>query len=168
MMQDTDFQPQSAPITGRKVLLIVLAFFGVIIAANMTMLYFAVNNFAGLVVKNSYVASQNFEADRERARAAPISNWTVDAEPGSDALRLKIADASGDLVVGAALSGVIGRRSHDREDFAAEFVEIEPGLYRAEAALKPSAWRLALSDVASQGVVRTIDFRLSKTVGGAS
>ena len=48
----SDYAPQETPVTGRKVLLIVLAFFGVVIAANMTLLYFAVSNFSGLVVKN--------------------------------------------------------------------------------------------------------------------
>ena len=39
--------------------------FGVIIAVNLTLAYQAVATFPGLEVKNSYVASQSFDVDRE-------------------------------------------------------------------------------------------------------
>lgn len=55
-----DYRPGGAPWTGRRMLITMLLFFGVIIAVNMTMLYLALTNFTGLVVKNSYVAGLTF------------------------------------------------------------------------------------------------------------
>ena len=52
------------PLTGRKVFLMFVAFFGLIIAVNVTMAVQAVKTFPGLEVANSYVASQTFDADR--------------------------------------------------------------------------------------------------------
>lgn len=64
----TDAKPVK-PLTGRKVLMILLAAFGTILAVNMTLLYNAVKTFPGLEVKNSYVASQTFD-DRDIAQRA--------------------------------------------------------------------------------------------------
>lgn len=153
-----DYRPQVRPVTGRQVLLIVLAFFGVIIAANMTMLYFAVTNFSGLVVKNSYVASQNFETDRARARAAALTGWNLETAAVSGAVELLVTDQAGAPVERAVLSGVIGRPSHDRADRPVAFVEIAPGRYRAETGLEPGAWRLMLRDASSPEVARATDF----------
>ena len=52
-------------LTGRHVLVITLCAFGTIIAVNVFMAVMAVGTFPGLEVKNSYVASQTFDRDRE-------------------------------------------------------------------------------------------------------
>ena len=57
-------------LTGRHVLAITLAAFGVIIAVNMVMAVKAVSTFPGLETPNSYVASQRF--DRDRAAQAAL------------------------------------------------------------------------------------------------
>ena len=61
-MTDND-QVTKKELTGRKVFAIMATGFSVIIGVNITMAYSAISTFPGLVVKNSYVASQNF--DRE-------------------------------------------------------------------------------------------------------
>lgn len=75
--------------TGRHMALALVAGFGVVIAVNLTLATFAVRGFGGVVVENTYVASQKFngwldEAERERALG-----WRVSAE----------RDAAGRLVV---------------------------------------------------------------------
>lgn len=60
------------PLTGRKVLMILVAAFGIIIAVNMTLLYNAIKTFPGLEVKNSYVASQTFD---DRAISQRALGW---------------------------------------------------------------------------------------------
>ena len=56
-------------IKGGHVLAMLLAFFGVIIAVNMVMAYFANSTWSGLVVENGYVASQNFDENLAKAKA---------------------------------------------------------------------------------------------------
>ena len=62
--------------TGWHMLAIMLAFFGTIITVNFTMAYLATSSWSGLVVKNTYVASQQFngktEAIRQAARTALV------------------------------------------------------------------------------------------------
>ena len=61
----------SRPFTGRHMTGILVAGFGVVITVNLVMARFAVSTFGGVVVENSYVASQHFNrwldaAERER------------------------------------------------------------------------------------------------------
>jgi nitrogen fixation protein FixH len=52
-----------------------VAFFGVVIAVNLTMARLAIGSFGGVVVENSYVASQKFNGwlDRPRAGGAGLA-----------------------------------------------------------------------------------------------
>ena len=61
--------------TGWHMLAIMLAFFGTIITVNFTMAYLATSTWSGLVVKNTYVASQQFngKAAAAKARAEEIA-----------------------------------------------------------------------------------------------
>ncbi|MBT2189039.1 FixH family protein [Sphingobium nicotianae] len=64
--------------TGRHITLILVAFFGVVMAVNFTMAYFASATFGGTVVDNSYVASQQFNGWLEKARAEKALGWSLD------------------------------------------------------------------------------------------
>jgi len=47
--------------TGWHMTFILVSFFAVVIAVNLTMAHFASSTFGGLVVENSYVASQKYD-----------------------------------------------------------------------------------------------------------
>ena len=70
--------------TGRHMAMIMVGFFGVIIAVNFTMARFATATFGGIVVENSYVASQEFngwleEAEKQRALGwDAVTTWRPD------------------------------------------------------------------------------------------
>lgn len=63
------------PFTGRHMLLIMVAFFGVVIAVNVTMATLASQSFGGTVVDNSYVASQRYNRWLAEARAQGRLGW---------------------------------------------------------------------------------------------
>lgn len=157
---DSDFQPGGKPWTGRRVLITALIFFGVIIAVNMTMLYLALQNFSGLVVKNSYVASQDFNARNSAAAAAAITAWAVAVDAQATGLRIEIRDAEGAPVQGASLLAQIRRPTHARDDANVTLAEVAPGVYAADLPLKPGAWRLALQH---DGVARGFDLFVTPT-----
>jgi len=66
-------------LTGRHVLLIFVAAFGVIISVNLVLAYSAVNTFPGLEVRNSYVASQTFNDRKAAQEALGLSEADSDA-----------------------------------------------------------------------------------------
>ena len=68
--------------TGRHMAAILVAGFGVVIAVNLMMARFAVSTFGGVVVENSYVASQEFNTWLERAAQSRAIGWEPHASEG--------------------------------------------------------------------------------------
>jgi nitrogen fixation protein FixH len=54
--------------TGWHMFWIMIAFFGTIITVNVTMAYLANSSWSGMLAKNTYVASQDFNKNADRAR----------------------------------------------------------------------------------------------------
>jgi nitrogen fixation protein FixH len=73
------FQPTE--FTGKHMLATMVAFFGVIITVNLIMARFAVTTWSGLVVPNTYVASQQFNAKAAEARAIDAIGLPDEADP---------------------------------------------------------------------------------------
>ncbi|HHG89477.1 MAG TPA: cytochrome oxidase [Devosia sp.] len=63
--------------TGRHMLILVLTFFGVVFGVNALMAFMAARSWTGLVVKNTYVASQEFNEKLAASRAQAELNWQV-------------------------------------------------------------------------------------------
>lgn len=144
--------PAPAPFTGRKMLIWMLAFFGVIIAANLIMMAFALRTHTGAVVPNSYVASQDFNdriADDQAQRAL---GWKVDFAFADGALSLAFADRDGRPIRSMKIEGVIGRPVDAAFDRPARFEERTPGRYVAKVALGPGEWRMEAVAIEPKGV----------------
>lgn len=67
----------SQPLTGRKVAGIFVGGFAIVIAVNMWMAHLATATFGGVVVENSYVASQNFNRWLDEAAAERALGWSA-------------------------------------------------------------------------------------------
>ncbi|MEI6485239.1 MAG: FixH family protein [Sphingomonadales bacterium] len=71
-------QPITAkPFTGRHAAAMFVAFFGVVIAVNISMARLASGTFSGTVVDNSYVASQEFNRWLADARRQAALGWAT-------------------------------------------------------------------------------------------
>lgn len=135
------------PLTGRKVALIACGAFGVILAVNLVLAFTAVKTFSGLVVDNSYIASQTFN----EARDAQIAlGWTANLREEENILRLQILDTEGNIIRPATLSVTLGRPTTDRDDQVIEMLETVGG-YAGAAPLAPGAWRIELRATAPDG-----------------
>jgi nitrogen fixation protein FixH len=135
------------PITGPKAFAIFSSFFVVIIAVNLVLAVQAVRTFPGLEVKNSYVASQSFEAER---RAQEALGWTTAARIEDGELILTVEGPDGRPVATAEVAAVLGRATMRDEDQALAF--FFNGLdWRAPVAVGPGQWHLALDLKAADG-----------------
>ena len=79
-MSEAEIPSEAKPqreFTGRHMLAIMLAFFGTIFGVNMFMATMATKSWTGLVVKNTYVASQEFNGKLEASREQAKLNWQV-------------------------------------------------------------------------------------------
>ncbi len=135
------------PLTGRKVLLIALAAFGVILAANLAMLLAATGTFPGLVVKNSYVASQVWDRKTAAQRAL---GWQAAADYGDGTLLVAMTGRDGAPVRGLSVVVVVGRPASDRDDVRLELTEAAQG-YAAPLVLAPGMWRVAITGTDAEG-----------------
>ncbi|WP_456390667.1 FixH family protein [Profundibacter sp.] len=137
----------AAPLTGRKVLAMFIAFFGVIIAVNLFMAYMAVGTFPGLDVKNSYVASQSFDDDREAQIAL---GWEVTVSYQDGELQVAVVNEAGQPADVAKLEALIGRPTHVRDDQTPEFQQRQ-GVFKARVTLEPGLWNLRLNATSLDG-----------------
>lgn len=135
------------PLTGKKVLAIALAAFGVIIAANLTLAVAAVGTFPGLEVRNSYVASQTFDAERAAQQAL---GWQVRASYDDGVLDLSVATADGQPAEIRTLDASIGRATHANADVRLSFTGAE-GPYSLPLQLDSGKWELRLYAIAADG-----------------
>lgn len=139
--------------TGRHIAGILVAFFAVVIGVNMTMATLASGTFGGVVVDNSYVASQHFnrwldEAAKERAigwqaalARAPDGRVAVTLSGGSD-IALRLA---------ATARHPLGRMP-DRE---LSFAPQGQGRFVSSQPLPAGRWRLRLSAAGHAATWRT-------------
>ncbi len=135
------------PFTGRKMFIVTASAFGVIIAVNLTMATLAVGTFPGLETKNSYVASQKFEADRAAQLAL---GWDVKASVEGSELILTIADKNGQPVDPATLTGTLGRATHVGDDLTPAFT-FNGTDHVAPVDLAPGNWNLRMTATAADG-----------------
>ncbi|MGB7317013.1 MAG: FixH family protein [Planktotalea sp.] len=137
----------SKPLTGRGVFIIFASAFGVIIAVNLALAYNAVRTFPGLEVKNSYVASQEFDI---RRLAQESLAWTVQANAEDGLVMLDIRDAEGKPVQVAHLDAIVGRATHVKDDLTPAFA-FDGRSYVARATLGAGNWNVRMKAVAVDG-----------------
>ncbi len=135
------------PITGRKVFIVMAGAFGIIISVNLFLAYSAVKTFPGLEVKNSYVASQSFDADRAAQEAL---GWSVAADVQNEELHVSITDADGAPVEVASIEGTFGRATSVRDDQSPDFV-FDGEVYAAPVTTAAGNWNLRMVAVADDG-----------------
>jgi nitrogen fixation protein FixH len=129
------------PFTGGHMLAAVLTFFGVIIAVNVVMAVAATGTFPGLIVKSSYVASQNYNQVLASARTQADTGWTLELEAQDGFLAAKFVGHDGALRRDLEVTAVAGRPSTTRHDRLVELAETADG-YRAAEILPEGVWQI--------------------------
>lgn len=143
--------------TGRRMLGVMVSFFGVVIAVNAVMATLAVRSFGGKVVDNSYVASQNFNAwlaaaDRQQQRWK--GSMTLDRDRH---VSVRIAQDGMAAVVRNA-TGVAYHPTTGDTPLSLSFVVAERGQIRSTNPLPPGRWDVAVTVSARDGEARFREF----------
>lgn len=128
-------------LTGRHVLLITVTAFAIIIGANVAMLMAATGSFPGLVVKNSYVASQEWNT---RTDAQASLGWNARIGYADGALHVVLVDRAGRPVAGPELTARIGRPTDARSDRTLVLSPAD-GVYTASVDLGSGRWLVDIS-----------------------
>lgn len=126
--------------TGRHMLIVTLTFFGVIIAVNMTMATLARSSWTGLVVQNSYVASQQFNRKAEAGRAQAALHWQGTLTVAGGTIRYALVDAAGKPLLPASVKVAFRHPAYDAEDRTIELTPEPGGVFSARQAVRDGTW----------------------------
>lgn len=123
--------------TGRHMTAILLAFFGVVVAVNFTMATFATRTFGGVVVENSYVASQKYNGWLKAAREQGALGWKAKARLDAD--RRVTVEVS---LPGATVTGYAEHPLGREADVPLKFTGVES--FRSQNSLPAGRWTVHL------------------------
>jgi nitrogen fixation protein FixH len=138
------------PLTGRMVLVMLLAFFGVVIGVNVTMMKLAIATLPGTEVDSAYSASIGYEKEIRAAHDQAARDWRVDAHivrdrDGFATLQVEARDKDGQRLSGLSFRGMLERPTDKRADLAVALSEVENGVYRGNAgAIARGQWDLVI------------------------
>lgn len=133
-------------ITGTHVLIGFVSAFGIIISVNLYLAFSAVKTFPGLEVRNSYVASHDFNV---RKAAQEALGWEISADHKDGVLSLSITDANGPVQV-QSLTATLGRATTVADDLSPDFT-FNGSAYVAPVDLVDGNWNIRMVALAPDG-----------------
>lgn len=155
------------PLTGRKVLLIFLGFFGAVFAANGIMMVIAARTFDGVVVEDAYRKGRDFNQTLAAARAQDALGWSVDfGDAAMDTPTERLVTARLFDETGAPLRGFDVAISYfspveEEEDRSVTLAALGDGLYQGRISLpRAGRWQMRLQ----AGVGEDVRYQLRKEV----
>jgi nitrogen fixation protein FixH len=136
-------------LTGRMVLVCLVAFFGVIGAVNAVMVRAAVSTFGGVETESSYQAGFRFTREIADARSQDALGWRVDAKlsplaDGTRRLQVDARDAAGLPLRGLVATARLVHPADERADHVVALQEARPGEFGGTADAAAGQWDLLL------------------------
>ena len=128
--------------TGKHMAAILVTGFAIVIAVNLTMATMATRGFGGVVVENSYVASQKFNGWLEEARRQESLGYS--AEVSRDGKGHILVSTKG-VPEAASASAQIRRPLGKPDTRAVTFERLGPDMLRSSEAVPEGRWTVRLT-----------------------
>lgn len=158
---------QRGPFTGWHMLTVMVLFFGTIISVNLTMAYFATSSWSGLIVKNTYVASQKFDDDVAETREMKSRGWKSNISVDGGLVRYELVDKDGAAVPADSLTATLSRPVDEAHDQTIVLQLSGEGIYSAPAVLNGGQWLIQIVAMRGDDVVYRDVQRIIIDVQGA-
>ncbi len=126
--------------TGWHMVAVMVLFFGTIISVNVTMAYYAGSSWSGLIVENTYVASQKFDDDVAQNREMESRGWTSEVSVDEDRIVYRLTDATGTPVVADTVTMSLHRPVGIEDDRTVILANDGEGGYRAREPIADGLW----------------------------
>ncbi len=126
--------------TGKHMAGVMALFFGTIISVNIVMAYFASSTWSGLVVPNTYVASQQFNAKASAIREMLASGIRGELDVSGEAIRYRLTLPVDQPVAADKVTAHFKRPVGEHQDFVAELSALGGGLYGVSHVVLPGEW----------------------------
>ncbi|MER8367711.1 FixH family protein [Mesorhizobium sp. M1378] len=126
--------------TGRHMLLTILSFFGVVVGVNVTMATLASTSWTGLVVENTYVASQQFNKKAEEGRAQAALGWTGKLTIAWGEVRYSLSDAAGKPIPLHSVKVLFRHPAYEAEDKSVTLASATGQEFAAQHTPRDGVW----------------------------
>ena len=143
-MSDISLPRKDTPLTGARVLLILVAFFGVIGAVNAVMVFDAISTFRGEVVDHPFEAGLAYDADIAAAKAQAERRWKVDVALGVGSLGVTFHDSKGQPISGLTVTGRFAAPADMSRDAKFTLEETGYGVYAGATPPPAGVWDLTI------------------------
>lgn len=147
---------RQSELTGRTVLIALLAFFAVVGGANAVLVYAATSTFGGVEVASSYKAGLKFQDELAAVRAQDALHWQVDARlgrgpDGAAEVTVSLRQANGMPVTAVDVAARLAHPADARRDHALDMRPAGAGLFKGVSDAELAAqWDLVI-DVTRDG-----------------
>lgn len=139
-MSATDKKPRE--LTGRHVLIMLLAFFGIMLGVNAFFTYVAIKTFSGEDVPRSYRQGLEYNQVLTEREAQKLLGWKVSANTADERILVQIFDSGDAPLRNLTISGKLRHPATLSNDRQLTFREIKPGLYQADIKGLRGRWDL--------------------------
>ena len=143
-------QVQAKEFTGRHMLIIMVLFFGAVIAVNLTMATLANTSWSGLVVKNSYVASQQFNENVEAAKAQAALGWTPVLAFRAGLMTFQMQGKSGNQIALESVTVVFRHPVGENADRHLTLERQSDGSFKTAETVPNGVWTIEITAVAPE------------------
>jgi nitrogen fixation protein FixH len=126
--------------TGRKMLALMVAFFTVVIGVNVLLAVMANRSWSGLVVANSFDASQHFNKETALLKQAESLDVKADTSYGAGVITVVLQTVEGQPVNLSGMTAKLGRPTHEGEDQTINLICDQAGVCKSAASLSPGVW----------------------------
>ncbi len=157
--------PTPGGLKGRHVLMMLVAFFGVVFTVNGIFLAKALSTYTGVVSKEPYVRGLHYNERIAAGERQARLGWEDTVRVGLDGrVASQLRDADGRPVPNLILKGAIGRPATGSLDRPLTLSETQPGHYEASAGvLEPGSWVLWLEATTGDGAGQPV-YRLRRRI----
>jgi nitrogen fixation protein FixH len=135
-------------VTGRMVLICLVAFFAVVAGVNAVMIRFAVSTFGGVETESAYQAGLAFARETAAVAAQDALHWQVKAKvsaaTGATLVEVVANDAADRPLTGLQASARLVHPTDRRADHEVALVEGAPGQFQGRSALLVGQWALVI------------------------
>jgi len=134
--------------TGMHMLCVMIAFFGIIIAVNITMASLAGSTWSGLVVKNSYVAGQDFNRKLKESQAQRALAWKGALVIDKGEIAYGLIDAKGQPLKLTSVHASFRHPVYESADWSIDLVSKDGGTFSARHGLRDGVWTVTVESAA--------------------
>jgi nitrogen fixation protein FixH len=142
-------QKRRGELTGPKVLLWLVLFFGVVFAVNGVLVQAAISTFGGVETSSSYQAGLQFEQDVETAQHQDALHWQVSGKLTRNRAGLAVLDVNARDVKGMPLAGLSAQArlvhpANERLDHVIPVQASGAGAFHGSAQAQAGQWDLII------------------------